>query len=255
MYVPRFPVLNRVVRYLSRPPADVDERRFFLLTLRASPPSPPGRSTLEAFLGDDDDETDQERALRGSLSSDDADVGADLHQTADPAKRALFEEPQQLRLEREGHLADLVEEERAAALGALAQDGGVAREEALGAAAAEGLELREAHAAEPPRRSGSAGTTPDDHRSVDRSSTSTLAVASPSAPSPPTATTRGSAASAAVPHRWNARHTRRSRQSSTTEKARSTAACWSIWSSAMRVSSAARLHWKAIAAAISPRSD
>jgi len=31
--------------------------------------------TLEAFLGDDDDETDQERALRGSLSSDDADVG------------------------------------------------------------------------------------------------------------------------------------------------------------------------------------
>ena len=66
-----------------------------------------------------------------------------------------------------------------------------------------------------------------------------------------TATTRGSAASAAVPHRWNARHTRRSRQSSTTEKPRSTAACWSIWPSAMSVSSAARLHWKAIAA-ISP---
>ena len=45
---------------------------------------------------------------------DDADVDADVRRAADPLERLFLEKPQQLGLEQRHHLADFVEEQRAA---------------------------------------------------------------------------------------------------------------------------------------------
>src|SRR5690606_13305249 len=117
--------VDRVLRILGEA---LDVLALLLRELREQVPREQDPSALALAHGRDSDrdladpivEVLAEAALRHLVGqvlvrrADDADVDRDLRSAADPLDDTLLEEAEQLRLQRERHVADLVEEQRAA---------------------------------------------------------------------------------------------------------------------------------------------